>query len=324
MSGSSIIAKNITKHFSNNTSPSLDNISFEINKAEFICILGKSGCGKTTLLKLINRLIEPTKGKIWINDKDIAQTSPVELRRGIGYVIQQIGLFPHMNVYENISSVPNILGWDKNKTSQRVDYLLDLVHLDAEIYRKKYPAQLSGGQQQRIGIARALAADPEILLMDEPFGALDPVTRSSMQEELSSIQKKLYKTILFVTHDINEALKLADRILILNEGKIEQFDSPKNILINPSTPFVSSLVNSEDIFQIMSRLKAIDILNKEIYNPSGASVTVSFNDNLKSIFTLMIAQNSELALVNDENNNIIGSITFDTLKKLFSGEKLDV
>lgn len=236
--------RDVTKIFKGASYSAVDHVSLTVNEGEFITILGSSGCGKTTLLKMINRLCEPDSGSIILFGEDISTVDVVKVRRRIGYVIQQIGLFPHYTVGENIATVPKLLGWDKEKIASRVDELLDLVGLEPKEFRDRYPAQLSGGQQQRIGLARALAIDPKIMLMDEPFGAIDSITREKLQDELLNLHREMGKTILFVTHDIEEAFKLGDRVIIMNEGKILQFDTPETIIRQPADPFVQSLVDS--------------------------------------------------------------------------------
>ena len=236
--------QNVTKTFQGSLRNALDHINVTAEEGEFITILGSSGCGKTTLLKMINRLYEPDTGKIILFGEDISSMDPVKLRRRIGYVIQQIGLFPHMTVGSNIAMVPNLLKWEKEKTDARVDQLLTMAGLAPEEYRNRYPAQLSGGQQQRVGLARALAADPKIMLLDEPFGAIDSITRARLQEELLTLHRGMKKTFLFVTHDIEEAFKLGTRVMIMNEGHILQFDTPEQIILHPADGFVSSLVES--------------------------------------------------------------------------------
>ena len=236
--------KNVTKTFPGASYSAVDHVSLTVNEGEFITILGSSGCGKTTLLKMINRLYEPDSGSIILFGEDISTLDAVLVRRRIGYVIQQIGLFPHYTVGENIATVPKLLKWDKERIAARVDELLELVGLDPKEFRERYPAQLSGGQQQRVGLARALAVDPKIMLMDEPFGAIDSITREKLQDELLSLHRSMGKTILFVTHDIEEAFKLGDRVIIMNEGKIRQFDTPEAIIRDPADSFVRSLVDS--------------------------------------------------------------------------------
>lgn len=223
----------------------VSDINLTIENGEFITILGSSGSGKTTMLKMINKLIEPTSGTILFAEQDIEQMDSVSLRRQIGYVVQQIGLFPHMTVAENIATVPKLLGWNKGRIENRVGELLDLVQLPAADYGERYPSELSGGQQQRIGVARALAADPDVMLFDEPFGAIDAITRNDLQEELQAIHQKLnQKTFVFITHDIYEAFKLGTRVVIMDNGIICQFDTPENIIKNPGNEFVQKLITT--------------------------------------------------------------------------------
>src|SRR5690625_4656317 len=223
--------------------------SFEISRGEFLVLIGPSGCGKTTTMKMINRLIPHTSGSILIDGQDITKLNTAELRRNIGYVIQQVGLFPHYTIAKNIATVPELKGWNKKRINERVDELLEMVGLNPEIYAERYPVELSGGQQQRVGVARALAADPDIVLMDEPFGALDPITRDQLQQELLSLQKKLQKTIIFVTHDMDEALKLGDRIAIMKDGELLQLDTPEKILHEPAYGFVEEFIGKHRMIQ---------------------------------------------------------------------------
>lgn len=239
--------------------PTLRNCTFEVKAGELVVLLGPSGCGKTTLLKLVNRLYEPTSGQIFFNGKNIHTISLTTLRRQMGYVIQQAGLFPHMTIAQNIAVVPKLLGWPKTEIAARVEELLELVQLPLD-FGKRYPSQLSGGQQQRVGLARALAAKPEVLLMDEPFGALDAITRKSLQAELQQLQQQFQKTILFVSHDIEEALRLADRILILNQGHLVQYGTPWQILTQPSSTFVEKLVGTQDALKQLSVLTVQSVM----------------------------------------------------------------
>jgi osmoprotectant transport system ATP-binding protein len=219
----------------------INNLSLEVLEGEFLILLGSSGCGKSTILKMINRLIDPTEGRIYLDGKDIQQQDPIELRRSIGYVFQGIGLFPHLSIRENISMVPRLLGWPGDRINNRYRELLELVQLSPEIHAERFPDELSGGQQQRVAVARALAADPAYLLMDEPFGALDAITRDSLQQEFLDLKQRLNKTIIFVTHDIIEAVTLGDRIAILHEGRLEQIGTSEEILENPASDFVREL-----------------------------------------------------------------------------------
>ena len=235
----------VTKRYPGQDKPAVEHIDLDIPEGEIVIFVGPSGCGKTTLMKMINRLIEPTSGRIFMEGKDVTRVNPDHLRRRIGYVIQQIGLFPHMTIRDNIATVPKMLGWDGARTDARVDELLDLVGLDAAVFRSRYPKQLSGGQRQRVGVARALAVDPPVMLMDEPFGAIDPITRNRLQNEFLRLQAEIGKTIVFVTHDIDEAIKMGDRIAILRDGAtIAQYDTPKHILSAPADDFVADFVGS--------------------------------------------------------------------------------
>jgi len=231
----------VSKSFDGGQTYAVKDLSFQVRKGETLVLLGSSGCGKTTTLKMINRLIEPTQGTVEVDGKDVMGRNPVELRRQIGYVFQGIGLFPHMTVEQNVEIVPRLLGWSSRSKRERMQELLNLVGLPAESFAQRFPDELSGGQQQRIGVARALAADPDYLLMDEPFGALDALTREALQQELLTLKKQLKKTIVFVTHDLHEALLLGDRIAILHEGYLQQLGTRKEVLDSPATEFVRDL-----------------------------------------------------------------------------------
>ena len=236
--------KDVSKSFPGMSHPALDHVSLKIEEGELVCVLGTSGGGKTTLIKLINRLHDPDAGQVLVEGRDVAQADPVGLRRGIGYVIQQTGLFPHMTVAENIACVPEILKWDRARITARVDELLNLVGLDPVEFKDRYPRQLSGGQQQRVGLARALAANPSLMLFDEPFGAIDAITRATLQDELLRIHRGSGKTFIFVTHDIAEALKLGTKVLVLDQGRVQQYGTPREVLESPATPFVRALLES--------------------------------------------------------------------------------
>ena len=242
----------------------VDSIDLKIELGEVCVIIGPSGCGKSTTLKMINRMIDPTSGSVYIDGRENTKEKPELLRRTIGYVIQSIGLFPHRNVRDNIALVPGLLKWDRSKTENRVLELMNLVGLDPEIYATKYPHELSGGEAQRIGVARALAADPPILLMDEPFGAVDPLGRLVLQNEFLSIQRRLKKTVVFVTHDLDEAIRLADRIAIMRDGKIVQYDTPETILSNPANSFVRDFVGSDRSLKKLARYDAKRTMHKPV------------------------------------------------------------
>lgn len=284
----------------------VNDLNIEIEKGEFICFIGPSGCGKTTTMKMINRLIEPTEGKIWINDKNIFEEDPVKLRRSIGYVIQQIGLMPHMTIQENIVLVPKLLKWSEEKKRDRAQELIKLVDLPEE-FLDRYPYELSGGQQQRIGVLRALAADQDLILMDEPFGALDPITRDALQEQFKNLQRELGKTIIFVTHDMDEALKLADRIVIMHSGEIVQFDTPDEILRNPATDFVADFIGKERLIEARPDVTQVG----QIMNPNAISITA--DKSLQAAIQIMKDKRVDTLLVVDDRHNLKGFIDVEAI-----------
>ncbi|HVM13686.1 MAG TPA: ABC transporter ATP-binding protein [Egibacteraceae bacterium] len=242
---SMIRLEELTKQYPGQEDLAVDHVSLDIPEGEIVVLVGPSGCGKTTTLKMINRIVEPTSGRIILEGKDVTRVNADELRRRIGYVIQQVGLFPHQTIAANIATVPRMLGWDKERTSNRVDELLELVSMNPGVYRDRYPKELSGGQRQRVGVARALAADPPVMLMDEPFGAIDPITRQRLQNEFLRLQEEIKKTIVFVTHDIDEAVKMGDRIAIFGDNhRIQQFDTPETILSRPANDFVDDFTGT--------------------------------------------------------------------------------
>jgi osmoprotectant transport system ATP-binding protein len=285
----------------------VNNVNLKIAKGEFICFIGPSGCGKTTTMKMINRLIEPSAGKIFIDGENIMDQDPVELRRKIGYVIQQIGLFPHMTIQQNISLVPKLLKWPEQQRKERARELLKLVDMGPE-YVDRYPHELSGGQQQRIGVLRALAAEPPLILMDEPFGALDPITRDSLQEEFKKLQKTLHKTIVFVTHDMDEAIKLADRIVILKAGEIVQVGTPDDILRNPADEFVEEFIGKERLIQSSSPdVERVDqIMNTQ-------PVTITADKTLSEAIQLMRQERVDSLLVVDDERVLQGYVDVEII-----------
>jgi osmoprotectant transport system ATP-binding protein len=259
---------NVTKRFPDGTL-AVDGLSLDMLTGEITVLVGSSGCGKTTTLRMINRMEEPTSGAITIDGRDVMTLAPHELRRGIGYVIQQVGLFPHRTVLDNVTTVPRLLGWDKKRTRSRAIELLELVGLPAD-YATRYPAQLSGGQQQRVGVARALAADPPVLLMDEPFGAVDPIVRAQLQQEFLRLQAELHKTIVFVTHDVDEAILLGDRITVLTTGaQIEQLAAPADLLAWPANDFVSDFLGRDRGLKLLSLLPAADVPIDPLHDVDG-------------------------------------------------------
>lgn len=284
----------------------VNDLSLEFEKGEFICFIGPSGCGKTTTMKMINRLIEPTSGKIYINGEDIMKKDAVQLRREIGYVIQQIGLFPHMTIEENITLVLKLLKWPESKKRKRAEELIELVDLTPD-YLDRYPHELSGGQQQRIGILRALAADQNLILMDEPFSALDPITRDSLQEEFKKLQQRLQKTIVFVSHDMDEALKLADRIVIMKDGELVQCDTPDEILRNPANEFVEEFIGKDRLVQAGPNIRTVEqIMTKR-------AVTIKKENTLSEAIQVMKESRVDSLLVVDENNVLHGYIDVEMI-----------
>jgi|SRR5579875_15872 len=259
-----IVLDSLSKRYAKGA-PAVESLSMEIRSGEICVLVGPSGCGKTTTLQMINRLVEPTSGRVLIDGEDVTAMDAVALRRRIGYVIQQGGLFPHRRVSDNVAVVPRLLGWERRRVAQRVGELLELVGLDPDRYARRYPHELSGGERQRVGVARALAADPPVLLMDEPFGAVDPATRQRLQQELVDLQRALTKTIVFVTHDIDEAARLGDRIAVLSKGAVlEQYDAPVEVLGRPSTPFVASFVGAD---RGVRRLSVVTVRHDDLFHP---------------------------------------------------------
>lgn len=309
-----IYFEKVTKEFEAFTA--VDNLNLSFNAGELVVLIGPSGCGKTTTLRMINRLIEPTKGVIYINGTDSSKIDPVELRRSIGYVIQQIALFPHMNIAQNIGLVPYLKNWPEEKRKRRVEELLELVGMPASEFYYRYPHELSGGQQQRIGVARALAADPEIILMDEPFGAVDPITREVLQEELIKLQDELHKTIIFVTHDIDEALKLADRIAVMKNGKVLQYDSPEQLLRNPGHGFVEEFIGRNRLLNRPELIRVEDIMIKK-------PVTIWPERTLTQALEQMRQHKVDSLMVIDRSGKLLGLTTArDVHRNLDDAEKI--
>ena len=295
----------------------LENITLEVPKGELVVLIGPSGCGKSTLLRLVNRMIEPTGGALLVEGRDVLEQDAVSLRRSIGYVIQSIGLFPHMTIFENVEVVPSLLGWDREKKRSRAAELLHVVGLEPDKFGDRYPKQLSGGQQQRVGIARALAADPQILLMDEPFGAVDPITRERLQAEFLRIQSEIHKTILFVTHDIDEAVKLADRICLMRDGKVEQYATPEELLGNPVSDFVRDFVGADRELKRLGRVSVASLM-RPLGGAEGGRHKAEGKNSLQGTLSArdalsrLLEAGGELPVV-DPQGQVIGMITLSDL-----------
>jgi len=289
--------EHVTKAYPGVEEPAVKDLNLEVNPGEILVLVGPSGCGKSTTLRLINRMIEPTSGRIIYEGEDVTKGDPNELRRRMGYVIQQIGLFPHRTIAENIATVPKLLKWPKDKIRARVDELLEVVSMDPSIYRDRYPSELSGGQAQRVGVARALGADPDVLLMDEPFGAIDPITRDRLQNEFLRLQGELKKTIVFVTHDIDEAVKMGDRIAILREqSEIAQLDTPEHILTDPADEFVGNFLGSGAILKTLTLRRVKDIELSPL-------VTLKEPFQRDQALTMMNDANTNVAVLLDRNDH---------------------
>lgn len=313
--------KEVTKKFEGNNTPSVHKLNLKVERGEFVVFIGPSGCGKTTTMKMINRLIEPSGGEILVDGVNVLKQDAVQLRRSIGYVIQQIGLMPHMTVGENISLVGSLLKWNKEKQKERAKELISLVDLP-EDYLDRYPHELSGGQQQRIGVLRALATNPSLILMDEPFGALDPITRDSLQEEFKKLQKEMDKTIVFVTHDMDEAIKLADKIVIMNQGEIVQVGTPDDILRHPANEFVEDFIGKDRLLESRPEVTRVE----QIMNPN--PITIEEESSLKEAIQKMHANRVDSLLVVDGAGILKGYIDIEMVdsnykKKSYVHEAMD-
>jgi osmoprotectant transport system ATP-binding protein len=303
----------LTKSFPGSPRPAVDRLTLTIPAGEVCVLIGPSGCGKTTTMRMINRMIEPDAGTIMVEGRNILHVDPVELRRSIGYVIQQVGLFPHWSIADNIATVPRLLGWEPKRTGARVDELLSLVGMEPAQYRQRFPRELSGGQKQRVGVARALAADPPVMLMDEPFGALDPITRTRLQAEFLRILRGLKKTIVFVTHDIDEAIKMGDRIAIMKDGELVQYDTPEAILTRPVDAFVNEFVGSDRALKRLALIPAADIMT------TGAGVgdarpRIAADASARDALAAMLAAGADSVTLVDENGAPRGTITLGAMR----------
>jgi osmoprotectant transport system ATP-binding protein len=324
--GATIQLLDVTKTYPDQTEPAVDNITLEISAGEIVVLVGPSGCGKTTTMKMINRLIEPTSGQILIGGTDVLRLDADEHRRNVGYVIQQIGLFPHMRIAENIGLVPRMLGWSRRKTAARVEELLEVVGLPPGEYARRYPRELSGGQQQRVGVARALAADPPVMLMDEPFGATDPITRDRLQNEFLRLQGEMGKTIVFVTHDFDEALKMGDRIAVLGpRSVIAQYDTPVAILAAPANDYVSSFIGSGGQLKRLGLMRLRDAVLRPA--PARRDIPViTVEASLHDALDMMLENGRDKVLVAEGETGagqVLGAIRMDDLMAAISDEAND-
>ncbi|WP_257348812.1 ABC transporter ATP-binding protein [Pseudalkalibacillus decolorationis] len=297
----------------------VNNVDFTVEEGSIVVLLGPSGCGKTTLLRMVNRLESITDGRIIIDGQNSMELNQIELRRKIGYVIQSNGLFPNMTIEENVMIVPDLLGWSKKEKRDRFHTLMELIGLNPKEYRKRYPHELSGGQQQRIGVVRALAADPPVMLMDEPFGALDPIIREKIQEEFLQIQREVKKTILFVSHDIDEAIKMADKIVLLRGGEIMQFDTPSEMLAHPKNDFVVQFFGKDRAIRSLSLHTVKDLQDNiglvDFDETIHDTKTININQDLRNTLSMLMNQEADQVIVTDNNDHKLGAVTIDLVQK---------
>ncbi|HMD01963.1 MAG TPA: ABC transporter ATP-binding protein [Candidatus Baltobacteraceae bacterium] len=317
MNGAPVRITNVTVRYPGADRPAVEDVSLDVAAGALVVLLGPSGCGKSTLLRTINRLIVPDAGTIDVAGRSVLEGDAESLRRGIGYVIQAVGLFPHMTVAQNVAIVPGLLGWDASRIAARVDELLDLVRLDPARYRERLPRELSGGEQQRVGVARALAAEPPLLLMDEPFGAVDAIVRLALQDETLRIHRALGTTILFVTHDVDEALRLSDRIVVMNAGRIVQADTPLRTLAHPATPYVGELLDAHDAVRRLSLITVREAMQSGV--ATGTSADAAANDRIAGGSTLrealarLLDGPERLVVVDGERPS--GTLGFDDVRR---------
>lgn len=302
----------VTKLFPGVARPAVDALDLTVAANQVCVLIGPSGCGKTTTMRMVNRLIEPTSGRIFVGEQDVTRADPVELRRHIGYVIQQIGLFPHMTIAQNVATVPKLLGWDASRIRARSEEMLDLVGLDPALYLPRYPRHLSGGQRQRVGVARALAADPPVMLMDEPFGAVDPVVRSRLQEEFLAILKRLKKTVILVTHDIDEAIRMGDMVAIMKNGRLVQYDTPDRLLAAPADDFVADFVGADRALRRLSLVAAGDALEP---GAAESALRLPANANLREVLSALLAQGAEGATIVAADGTALGGVTLAGIRR---------
>ncbi|HWH10816.1 MAG TPA: ABC transporter ATP-binding protein [Solirubrobacteraceae bacterium] len=311
--------RNVSKRYPGSSQPAIADLSFEVPAGEVCVLVGPSGCGKTTAMRLVNRMIPLTGGDILLGGRSVLDRRPDDLRKEIGYVIQQIGLFPHLTIADNIATVPRLLGWDRQRMTQRTDELLVLIGMDPDEMRDRYPAQLSGGQRQRVGVARALAADPPLMLMDEPFGAIDPISRERLQDEFLRLQATVRKTIVFVTHDIDEAIKMGDRIAILREGgRLAQFATPAELLARPADEFVAQFVGAD---RALKRLALSTLADLRLIAPNGTPANgdrVALKTNVRDALSLLLAAGGRPLTVVDDGDRVAGLVTIDLIGRVLA------
>ncbi|PZO01737.1 MAG: glycine/betaine ABC transporter [Hyphomicrobiales bacterium] len=305
----------VTKLFPGVVKPAVDALDLTIETGKVCVLIGPSGCGKTTTMRMVNRLIEPTSGRILVGDRDVLKADPVELRRHIGYVIQQIGLFPHMTIAQNVATVPRLLGWEPPRIKARTEEMLELVGLDPAHYLSRYPRHLSGGQRQRVGVARALAADPPVMLMDEPFGAVDPIVRGRLQEEFLAILKRLKKTVILVTHDIDEAIRMGDVVAIMQDGKLVQYDTPDRLLASPANAFVADFVGADRALRRLSLVRASDVVE-----PGGdGQFNLPGSLSVREVLSALLAEGRDAATIVSEDGMALGQITLAAIRARSAG-----
>ena len=315
---SAVSFQHVSKRYGANGAAAVEDCSLEVEEGQFAVLLGPSGCGKTTLLKMVNRLHEPTSGRILVNGQDIHAQPVTALRRGIGYVIQQVGLFPHLTVEDNIATVPRLLGWPKARIHERALELLQLVGLGSQDNLRRYPGEFSGGQQQRIGVARAMAVDPPIMLMDEPFGAIDPITRDRLQDDFLRLHREVRKTIIFVTHDIDEAIKMGDRIAIMRDGRLVQIDTPDNLLAAPADEFVADFVGAD---RGLKRLRVWTLNDLQLDPPTGSTQpSAPASTTLRDALSLMLTEGTTRITVTDQDGAAVGCVSLQAIAAMLGPE----
>jgi osmoprotectant transport system ATP-binding protein len=312
-----IALEGLRKRFPGTAAPAVDGVTLGVASREICVLIGPSGCGKTTTMRMINRMIDPDEGRILIDGRDISGIDPVEVRRGIGYVIQQVGLFPHLTIAENVATVPRLLGWPRSRIDRRVEELLALVHMDPRLYAPRFPRELSGGQKQRVGVARALAADPPLLLMDEPFGALDPLTRAALQDEFLRLLRELSKTIVFVTHDMDEALKLGTRIGVMREGRLLQYDTPSRLLAHPVDVFVETFVGGDRALKRLALVTAGAHARAMTLAPDVRRI--GSEATLRDALAALLEHDGQPLAVVDPQGGVLGGLTVEAIRAALRG-----